>query len=149
DFLTRYLRQFETTRPTRLRRVSATCPPDYSEKARGEVKEIYKRIGKADDAVFKVDEASGAAVYYVYNELKKRNFDVGQFIAPYNNEEHNLLVFDLGGGTTDISLVKVSVVRDRGRAAEIDLKVLATASLLNIGGDNFTLAVLKSLKCHI
>ena len=49
------------------------------------------------------------------------------------NDERLAMVFDLGGGTLDVSLVDVG-----GRTAE----VIATAGDLNLGGDDFTRAVI-------
>ena len=49
------------------------------------------------------------------------------------NDERLAMVFDLGGGTLDVSLVDVG-----GRTAE----VISTAGDLNLGGDDFTRAVI-------
>ncbi|MPY61447.1 acetate and sugar kinases/Hsc70/actin family protein [Streptomyces spongiae] len=66
----------------------------------------------------------------------------------------NLLVVDLGGGTTDVALVKVAVVdatpagagRSPGRFYQLQPQVLASGGRLNLGGDQITAEVFKLLR---
>jgi hypothetical protein len=152
DFVDAYRNAFQDWGQVRLQRVKATYPPDYPPRALQSMRFIYGERMKIDpDYLFGIDEASAAAVFYVWQRLEKCGFNAAKYQADYG-ETHNLLVFDLGGGTTDVSLVEVtakSQVVQGHIKDQVQLKVLGTASLLNIGGDNFTLEVLKAVKCRI
>jgi molecular chaperone DnaK (HSP70) len=153
DFVHTYLSDFPRQVTAKLRHVKATYPPDVRPRAKEAMSQVYKRlhIDTSPQKLFGIDEASAAALYYVYKRLRKLGFDVEQYKAHYN-EKHTLLVFDLGGGTTDISVVSVRVESRLSENKQINewfLKVLGTASLLHIGGDNFTLQIVKALKCRI
>ena|GEM_PF-6739670 len=99
------------------------CPSDWSEVR----KETLKRI--AESAGFpKVrlcDEPIGVIYYHhFFGSLKF-------------SKSQNILVYDFGGGTTDVAIARIEIT-DSG---EIKPKVLAVGGLPNLGGSNFDEAI--------
>jgi len=151
DFLKAFLGDFEARRHVLVRRVKATYPPDFRPRALQDMKRAYSRMKADTRSLLGIDEASAAALYYVFHNLQRMNFDIDLYQAHFR-KEHNMLVFDFGGGTTDVSLVSVGVgssERDGDIRHGIHFKVLGAASHLHLGGDNLTLELLRSIRCRI
>jgi molecular chaperone DnaK (HSP70) len=157
DFLVEYLRSFERTERSRLRTVKATCPPGFSARARRAVEAVFKRLGiQGDDRqkLIDIDEASAAALYYVWLRLEQCGFDLDLYRSRYHSrdDDHNMLVIDCGGGTTDVALVRTrlnSSIANGERTHQLQFIVLGATSAMNIAGDNFTLAVFKAIRARI
>lgn len=153
DFVSRYLEDFRDQHMVEVRLIKATYPPKFTPRAMMALKSTYKDVGvdPRDERLLGVDEASAAALWYVWRRLERVRFDVEQYRATYQ-DDHKMLVFDLGGGTTDIALVSTTaslVTRDGRRSRRLSFKVIESTSLSDLGGDNLTLAVFKALKCRI
>jgi hypothetical protein len=151
DLIKEYLSQFQRQYQRRLKRMKATYPPEYPTRSRDAVREVYGKFGVEREPLFGVDEASAAAVYYFWTRFKD---DHRGNLAKFRDtlgDEHQVMVFDMGGGTTDISIVSIKVDSRIPNAHPhgIRIKVLGTASLNNLGGDNFTVHVLRSIKCRL
>ena len=98
-----------------------TVPPNFSNKARVETLTAAKLAGLKVENI--VDEPTAAALYYAFKggvELK------GHFA-----------VYDLGGGTFDVSIIKVE-----GQ----NINVLASAGIQKLGGDDFDVCLQKIVK---
>ncbi len=92
------------------------------------------------------DEATAAAIYYTIKDIRDSRTLYG-YVDRFGIEgavNRNLLVYDFGGGTIDISLLQI-----HGTSKEMRFKVLGNTSLMNIGGDNITLAFFKRMKAQL
>lgn len=151
DFLNRYLGDFTRQKHWRLTRIKATYPPDCRGTTHQIMRDTFERMGVETGQLLGVDEASAAALYYVFRRLETVGFDVPTYQGQYG-DPHSMLVFDLGGGTTDVALVRVGVNRvEEGGSIrhELVFKVLNAASELHIGGDNFTLELMKAIRFRL
>ena len=99
-----------------------------------------------------IDEASAAAFYFLYRDFLDApgGLDMLNYLYP---EGLNLLVYDCGGGTTDIALVHVRVGRGtprKGRRTQtLEIKVLGRTGHRTFGGDDITTAVFRVLKARL
>jgi hypothetical protein len=91
-----------------------------------------------------IDEASAAAFYFVHDEFLERVGRVAGFRYVYPTGM-NLVLYDCGGGTTDIALVHIVAVNDH----EVRFEVLGRAGHRNFGGDAMTMAVYRLLKLKL
>ena len=154
DFLKRYVRGIEKSGGKRLARIRATYPPDFPDRALESMQQAYRNLNVASkhDMLFGIDEASAAAVFFAYNRLAKCEHDPDRYMGLYPGPR-NMLVFDLGGGTTDMAIVstrmKVAEGDDPNALYEFSFSVLDSLSLLDVGGNNFTLEVLKAIKARL
>lgn len=83
----------------RVRRIALTVPVDFSDSQRKVVEHAARRF--VEEAIV-LDEPTAAAMNYIENHP-----EIVRNQAP--NESFNLVVFDFGGGTLDISVLKVSM----------------------------------------
>jgi len=130
--------------------VVATFPPMFSRDRKEAVRRAFKKAFtsrgvelKDDDLVTDMDEANAGAFNYVYTTL----LDEFRKLTTLTEKDYELLSYDFGGGTVDISLVSVKITRDPavGRIKiATDLRGLSGDAYL--GGDNVTLEVFKMLK---
>ena len=99
-----------------------------------------------------IDEASAAAFYFIYRDFLDApgGLDLLLYLYP---DGLNLLVFDCGGGTTDIALVHVRVERGsarRGRrTSKLNIEVLGRTGHRTFGGDDITIAAFRVLKARL
>ena len=95
-----------------------TVPADFS----NEQRECTKKAGEAAglNVIQLFNEPTAAALAYIY------------YYKDYFNTEKKLLVFDIGGGTCDITTLKT--VNFRG---QIIIKILSTKGDQNLGGRDF------------
>ena len=93
-----------------------TIPANFAHEARDATMDAAKMAGL--NVKFIINEPTAAALYYAYQSN-------GELSGTY-------AVFDLGGGTFDVSIIKVS-----GQ----DVEVLASNGLHKLGGDDFDRAV--------
>ena len=89
-----------------------TIPANFSQEARDATMEAGRLAGLSVQYI--INEPTAAALYYAYQSS-------GELSGTY-------VVFDLGGGTFDVSVIKVS-----GQ----DVEVLASNGLHKLGGDDF------------
>jgi len=99
-----------------------------------------------------IDEASAAAFYFLYRDFLDApgGLDRLHYLYP---EGLNLLVYDCGGGTTDIALVHARVRHGKSRkgqrSAKLAIEVLGRTGHRFFGGDNITIAAFQVLKAKI
>lgn len=160
-----------------LKNVVVTYPANLPQYRREAYRKIIQSIGvKHVDMSF--DEATAGALYYVWRELFKDLFaGIDGFLArsrvkkrqrvhPVTGQStevdfyyQNILLYDLGGGTTDIALLEIgleeiegllpSPQRNTGRYFIISPKILGLTGQEDFGGDNVTLAVFRILKSKL
>jgi hypothetical protein len=97
-----------------------------------------------------IDEASAAGMYFIFRDfLRGPGFARSLwFLYPHGV---NLLVYDCGGGTTDIALVHVLPVYDAAneRVASLQVDVIGRGGHRSFGGDDVTIAVFQLVKAKI
>ncbi|OAD23018.1 hypothetical protein THIOM_001156 [Candidatus Thiomargarita nelsonii] len=160
-----------------LNNVVVTYPANLPQYRRESYRKIMQSLGVAHiDMSF--DEASAAALFYIWRELFKDLFaGVDGFLARSRVRQQesvhpvtglsrqvdfyyqNILLYDLGGGTTDIGLLEIgleeikdllpSPQRNSGRYFIIRPKILGLSGRDDFGGDNVTLAVFRILKSKL
>lgn len=105
----------------------------------------------AEKAGFKIYDEDGKKRNILLDEPRAALFD---FIESYNRNEipditldlktpKNILVYDLGGGTLDVSLHKVNYDEDKEK---VNIQDLAISRYTQIGGDNFDKIVANYFK---
>ena len=162
---------------TCLNDLVVTYPAELSQLRRERLEQIVRSLGiKKVDIRF--DEATAAALYYMWRELSSDLFaGIDGFLArsrvreefmksPLTDEVEktkfffqNILLYDMGGGTTDIALLEVGVEElkilkepktgTEGRYFMIRPKILGLTGREDFGGDNVTLAVFRILKSKL
>lgn len=160
-----------------LNNAVVTYPANLPQYRRDSYRKILQSLGVAHiDMSF--DEATAGALYYVWRELFKDLFaGIDGFLArsrvrpqqsrhPVTGESRqvdfyyqNILLYDLGGGTTDIALLEIGLEeiegllppaqRNAGRYFMIRPKILGLTGREDFGGDNVTLAVFRILKSKL
>lgn len=142
--------------------IVATFPTSYPASLRRNLKEILTELNiKEIDTRF--DEATAAAIYYVWREVGADPVcAMNGLMARCRKDRHgrsyqNILLYDLGGGTTDIALIQLlyeelpifSEDADRGnggRYFRITPRLLGTTGHRYIGGDLITLWLFRLIK---
>ncbi len=94
-----------------------------------------------------IDETTGAAIFYTIKEIEEQNISLEEYVQIYGKSDgyiqKNLLMYDFGGGTIDISLVSICI-----KAQEVHFKILGNTSIMDFGGDNVTLALFTRMKAY-
>jgi hypothetical protein len=93
-----------------------------------------------------IDEASAAAFYFLYRRIFGSPGGLMRFRYLYP-AGLNLLLYDCGGGTTDIALVNASV--DPQVKSLLRVRVMGRSGVRDFGGDNITEAVFSLLKAKL
>jgi hypothetical protein len=113
--------------PFAEQKVVLTIPASFDVAARDLTRQAAMSVGFPEDFVF-LEEPQAA----LYNWVHARNNDWRRHLQ----QDDILLVCDVGGGTTDLTLVRVE--SERG---ELVLNRLAVGNHLLVGGDNMDLAL--------
>jgi hypothetical protein len=160
-FVARMLQAFYRQERSYPARLVLTCPTTFSrhevEQLRGAVYHGTRRsrgleprpVRPADEELRRslpwvIDEASAAAFYFVHDEFLEKAGRIAGFRYIYPGGM-NLLLYDCGGGTTDIALVHVEATGEN----EVRFEVLGRAGHRNFGGDAMTIAVYRLLKVKL
>jgi hypothetical protein len=147
-----------------FQKVVVTYPTIIPPLVRKQVKQLVEGLGIED--VQTVDEATAVVIFYLWREFGDGlNIDMEYFKTLCRREGHNwsqnVLVLDIGGGTTDLALIKLTLAditpsfkdnKDRGiggRYYEITLKLLGSSGHLQLGGELITLRMFRLLKVAI
>ena len=128
----------------------ATFPPMFSRERKDAVRGAFKKAFSArgvelkdEDLTTEMDEANAGAFNYVYTTL----LDEFRKFGSLTEKDYELLSYDFGGGTIDISLVAVKITRDPGRGTlKIATELKGLSGDAYMGGDNVTLETFKVLK---
>jgi hypothetical protein len=159
----------------RVGAIVATHPVNYTPNELDALRSLYREFLKVDDVDLRYDEATAAAIYYLAKQIHGPN-RIHQFWANLDRPDlpaptvvpagsgpvlasetrhFNALVFDCGGGTTDIALMRVDIERQTRRNSqglvtsnhfEVRPTVIGLSGLKDFAGDNMTLASLKLLR---
>lgn len=101
------------------------CPSDWNEVQKNTLKSIAVEAGFPNPML--CDEPIGVIYYnHFFGGLKLKKLQ-------------NILVYDFGGGTTDVAIAKV-VVSENGK---IEPSILSTSGLTDLGGRDFDEAIYK------
>jgi hypothetical protein len=148
-----------------FRNVVITYPTVAPPSIRQKIQDLVRGLG-ANDVRTEYDEAVAAAIFYLMREYGGAA-DIGleSFKArcrPTKNGQwrQNVMVFDIGGGTTDVALLEISLVEqsvftpmeDRGaggRFYSIKPKLLSSTGHMQLGGELMTLRIFHYLKATI
>ncbi|MBD2252287.1 virulence factor SrfB [Nostoc parmelioides] len=132
---------------------------------RKEVKELVEQLG-IDDVQTAYDEAVSVAIFFLWREFGGNlNIGIESFKTRCRQEKNkwsqNVLVLDIGGGTTDLALIELTLEdktpffssnEDRGlggRYYKLTPKLLGSSGHLQLGGELITLRVYRLLKVAI
>lgn len=116
------LRQITKRYGENVDRAVLTKPANYGENQNFALKEI---IELADfNVVDMIEEPSAAVMYHLFKSYKDNTINIDNF-----NNEKNILVFDFGGGTLDLSLVAVKKENNG-----LSTKVICNEGNCNLGG---------------
>jgi len=179
ELLTRTEQHINKRRSRRscLNDLVVTYPANLPQYRRESYRNIIHDLGVARvDMSF--DEATAGALYYIWRDLFKDLFaGIDGFLArsrvrqkeskhPVTGRDRlidfyyqNILLYDMGGGTTDIALIEIGLEQienllppnkaNSGRYFVIRPKILGLTGLERFGGDNVTLAVFRIIKSKL
>ncbi len=112
----------------------------------------YKKLANPELPDLIIDEASAAAFYFLHRDYLDApgGLNLLHYLYP---EGLNLLVYDCGGGTTDIALVRAQVRRKQVSRSEVtqflSIEVMGRTGHRDFGGDDITIAVFRVLKARL
>jgi hypothetical protein len=132
---------------------------------RKEVKQLVEQLG-IDDVQTAYDEAVSVAIFFLWREFGGNlNIGIESFKTRCRQENNkwsqNVLVLDIGGGTTDLALIELTLEdntpyfanhEDRGlggRYYKLTPKLLGSSGHLQLGGELITLRIFRLLKVAI
>lgn len=134
-----------------ITQVVATYPTLFSQERKMAVKRAFERALKAkgvevdeSSVIMHLDETSAAAFNYIYGTLLE---EFRKFATL--KKACQLLVYDFGGGTVDVSLVDVEISRDEKGKLHIKTELKGVSGESYYGGDNVTLEMFKILKYRL
>jgi hypothetical protein len=142
-----------------------TYPTIAPPRVRKQVKQLIEQLG-IRNVQTAYDEAVAVVMFFLWREFGGYlNIGIESFKTRCRREDHkwsqNVLVLDIGGGTTDLALIKLTLEditpsfkdnRDRGlggRYYEITPKLLGSSGHLQLGGELITLRMFRLLKVAI
>ena len=101
-----------------INKVVLTVPADFSVEQRESTKKAGELAGLK--VVQLINEPTAAALAYIY------------YYKDYFNKEKKILIFDIGAGTCDITILRTLIYKGK-----IIIKILATVGDQNLGGKDF------------
>ena len=120
-----HLKKFTEEKGGKISEAVVTVPANWGNEAREATMAAAKQAGLPVKVI--INEPTAAALYYAFKE---------------GLADGNYAVFDLGGGTFDISIVKITGT---------DVEVLGSSGIQRLGGDDFDKALRKKIseKCKM
>lgn len=109
-----------------IENVVITVPADFDTSAKQATIDAAKIAGFKD--VHLIPEPNAAILNYLYKTIEKDKLN-----EYFSENEKYMLVFDLGGGTFDLSLSAISIDRD----GKLSTRVITSSGNKYIGGINF------------
>ncbi|MCZ2342471.1 MAG: hypothetical protein LC104_11860 [Bacteroidales bacterium] len=128
-------------------RSGITTPPDDMALAElVSATQARLQLGGSDDAApgairMRLDEATAAAFFFLFRRVFESPGGLQRF-RYLHPQGLNLLLYDLGGGTTDIALVRATSDHNR----HLRVGVLGRTGMRGFGGDDMTRIVARLLK---
>ncbi len=145
-------------------RAVVTYPSIISPFARLKIKESVENLG-IDDVRIAYDEAVSVAIFFLWKKFGGNlNIGVESFKTRcyYSGSKwwQNVLVLDIGGGTTDLALIRLTLEEidpfesnedrgDGGRYYKLTPKLLGSSGHMQLGGELITLEIFRLLKASI
>lgn len=115
-----------------------TIPASFDMQQQRATQKAAVLAGFAKDKIHMIPEPTAALLDYINDESK---LDPTERVLRLNEGAKTLLVFDLGGGTCDISILEVEENEKKG----INIKELSISQYMELGGRDFDRAVVKKL----
>ncbi|MBW4626030.1 MAG: molecular chaperone [Brasilonema octagenarum HA4186-MV1] len=145
-------------------RAVVTYPTIASPFVRREIEKLVKQLD-IEDVQMAYDEAISVAIFFLWREFGgDLNVGIESFKTRcrYNGDKwwQNVLVLDIGGGTTDLALIRLTLEEinpfepgedrgDGGRYYKLTPKLLGSSGHLQLGGELITLRLFLLLKAAI
>ncbi len=145
-------------------RAVLTYPTIASPFIRREIESLVKKLG-IEDVQMAYDEAVSAAIFFLWQEFGgDLNLGIESFKSRCRHDGQkwwqNVLVLDIGGGTTDLALIRLTLEEidpfeptedrgDGGRYYKLTPKLLGSSGHLQLGGELISLRLFLLLKVAI
>ncbi|WP_407887798.1 molecular chaperone [Scytonema sp. NUACC26] len=145
-------------------RAVVTYPTIASPFVRREIENLVRQLD-IEDVQMAYDEAISVALFFLWREFGgDLNVGIESFKTRcrYNGDKwwQNVLVLDIGGGTTDLALIRLTLEEinpfepgedrgDGGRYYKLTPKLLGSSGHLQLGGELITLRLFLLLKAAI
>ena len=145
-------------------RAVLTYPTIASPFIRREIESLVKKLG-IEDVQMAYDEAVSAAIFFLWQEFGgDLNLGIESFKSRCRHDGNkwwqNVLVLDIGGGTTDLALIRLTLEEidpfeptedrgDGGRYYKLTPKLLGSSGHLQLGGELISLRLFLLLKVAI
>ncbi|MEO1374998.1 MAG: molecular chaperone [Cyanobacteria bacterium J06635_10] len=145
-------------------RAVLTYPTIASPFIRREIETLVKKLG-IEDVQMAYDEAVSAAIFFLWQEFGgDLNLGIESFKSRCRHDGNkwwqNVLVLDIGGGTTDLALIRLTLEEidpfeptedrgDGGRYYKLTPKLLGSSGHLQLGGELISLRIFLLLKVAI
>lgn len=148
--VSRIISRAEEILKKRIRKVVATYPTTFSTPQFRAVERVFQNLGYAGDGLNMAwDEANAATLSYFYEEVRRNGIHTVKALLP---SPAYVLTFDFGGGTTDITVIKVEISGGGGGDDEthsVSTDVIGVTGDKQLGGDNVTLEIFRVLKARV
>lgn len=156
-YVCRLLQMFRAIKKSSPNCLAITYPTTYSpleiDRTKQAIHQAWERLERREGQVrlaandliaLDLDEASAAAFNTVCRLFLSKPGALDTFRYYYPNGFH-LLLFDCGGGTTDLALVRVNAMSMQN----LQVSVLGRSGVREFGGDDITEAVYKVMKYRL
>lgn len=110
------LKSLKETRGTNIDSALLTVPAFFTQSQREATKQAGTLAGIDTENQIMIEEPTAAIVYQIYEEYRQN----GETFLKDLKKGENILVFDFGGGTLDLSIVKVSCNEDAVESSVLD-----------------------------
>ncbi|MEI7685978.1 MAG: hypothetical protein WCL32_13210 [Planctomycetota bacterium] len=148
--------------PGKIRRAVITYPTIAPPSVRQNIQKLMRDLGIADVRT-DYDEAIASAIFYImreYNAASEMGLEdfKARAVKVGDGWVQNLLVFDIGGGTTDVALIRLTLHEEStgnqergagGRYYRLTPEVLSSTGHMELGGELMTLRIFRFLKALI
>jgi hypothetical protein len=149
-----------------VRCVVATFPTTYPASLRRKLRDMLNEL-EIDEIDTRFDEATASAIYYIWRDVCADPIcGMDGIIARCRHDRHrrayqNVLLYDLGGGTTDVALIQLIYEEipifepidkkryENGRYFRITPRLLGSTGHRYIGGDLITLWLFRLVKTKL
>lgn len=146
--VTRIISRAEEILKKRIRKVVATYPTTFTTTQFKAIQSVFNNLGYAgENLLLGWDEANAATLSYFYDEVRRNGIHTVKALLP---APAYVLTFDFGGGTTDITVIKVEITGDEDEGTHtVKTDVVGITGDKHLGGDNVTLEIFRALKARV